>query len=115
MPLYCKAYFLQYSHLAANKRMPMSYAHKRAIALLVCLVLLLVWPERSTSNISHLPSNQNATTQQHQKSNTETIQDRHLATEEAVAYYNKWLMFFTAMLALATLGLGFATVLVSNQ
>jgi hypothetical protein len=43
-------------------------------------------------------------------SNRESQEERHLATEEAIAYYNKWLMFFTAFLAIATMGLGFATV-----
>jgi hypothetical protein len=40
----------------------------------------------------------------------QTIDERHQATEEAIAYYNKWLMFFTAVLAVATIVLGIATV-----
>jgi hypothetical protein len=42
--------------------------------------------------------------------NQQTIEERHEATEEAIAYYNKWLMFFTAALAVATIVLGSATV-----
>ncbi len=43
-------------------------------------------------------------------SNAQSIEERHQATEEAIARYNKWLMFFTAILAIATIILGGATV-----
>jgi hypothetical protein len=39
-----------------------------------------------------------------------TIEKWHQAAEETIAYYTKWLMFFTAVLALATVGLGYGTV-----
>jgi hypothetical protein len=39
------------------------------------------------------------------------MEERHQASEEAIAYYTKWLMLFTAILALATMGLGAATVI----
>ncbi len=42
--------------------------------------------------------------------NAKSIEEQHQATEEAIAYYNKWLMFFTAALAFATVVLGFATI-----
>jgi hypothetical protein len=62
------------------------------------------------SDIPHASINQNAPAQKKNKARSETIEERHQATEEAIAYYNKWLMFFTAVLAIATLGLGVATV-----
>jgi hypothetical protein len=42
--------------------------------------------------------------------NSQSIEGRHEATEEAIAYYNKLLTIFTAVLAIATIVLGSATV-----
>jgi hypothetical protein len=62
------------------------------------------------SEAPHASINQNAAAHKKDKTDSETIEERHQATEEAIAYYNKWLMFFTAILAIATFGLGVATV-----
>jgi hypothetical protein len=62
------------------------------------------------SNTPHAPINQSTAAQKNHPADAQTIEERHQATEETIAYYNKWLMFFTAILAVATVGLGFATV-----
>ena len=88
----------------------MSQQQRGVIALLLCLVVWLAWQDR---NLSHGPQpsiSQSAPTQEQHQTNFDSIEERHQATEEAIAYYNKWLMFFTAILAVATLGLGIATV-----
>jgi hypothetical protein len=43
-------------------------------------------------------------------SNTQSLEERHQVTEEAIARYNKGLMVFTGILAIATIVLGGATV-----
>jgi hypothetical protein len=43
-------------------------------------------------------------------SETPPLEERHQATEEAIAYYNKWLTYFTAFLAVATFLLFAATI-----
>jgi hypothetical protein len=42
--------------------------------------------------------------------NSDSTEKRHQVTEDTVANYNKWLMLFTALLAVATVGLVIATV-----
>lgn len=77
------------------------------IALALLLVIgfgVEVW---RASNAPLVPINQNASTQREHQPNLETQKER---PEEAIARYNKWLTFFTAILAIATVGLGFATI-----
>jgi hypothetical protein len=75
------------------------------IVLAICFVSVygaLVW---QSSHAPQSPSHQAATKNEH-KTNTQTIEERHQATEEAIANYNLWIMAFTGVLAFATAGLG---------
>jgi hypothetical protein len=60
-----------------------------------------------TLNVPHSPINQSASNQKQRGGNSESQKE---SAEEAIARYNKWLSIFTAILAVATLGLGGATV-----
>ena len=79
-------------------------------ALALCFAIGFGAEVWRASKIPHPSINQSTTAQKEHHPNSKTIEERHQATEEAIAYYNKWLMFFTAILAVATLGLGTATV-----
>ena len=79
------------------------------IALATCFAVAVAGEVWQASNPPHVPIGQSPSAQQKYKPNSETIEERHQATEEAIAYYNRWLMFFTAILAVATVGLGSAT------
>jgi hypothetical protein len=59
------------------------------------------------SNIPPSSINQNAGGQKGGEAKPETSKE---STDEAIARYNKWLTIFTAVLAIATIGLGTATV-----
>lgn len=79
-----------------------------ALAILLAIGwAAVIW---RASNVPHPPINQSAADQKYRQPKSETIEERHQATEEAIAYYNKWLMFFTAILAVSTVGLGVATI-----
>lgn len=80
------------------------------IALAFCLAVAIGMEIWQSSHSLHAPIGQSAAAQQEYKANNETIEERHQATEEAIARYNKWLMFFTAILAAATVVLGSATI-----
>jgi hypothetical protein len=78
-----------------------------AIALTLCFAMgfgVEVW---WASNTPHPPINQNTTAQKEHRADTKTEKE---STEQAIARYNWWLTLFTAVLAVATLGLGVATV-----
>jgi hypothetical protein len=82
------------------------------IALALCFagaIGMEIWqssgkPQPSASQ----PPTRISAAQNERKANA--VEERHQASEEAIAYYTKWLMFFTAVLALATVGLGYTTV-----
>jgi hypothetical protein len=59
------------------------------------------------SNTPHVPIYQSATKQKERTTNAESPKE---SAEEAIVRYNKWLTIFTAILAIATVGLGFATI-----
>jgi hypothetical protein len=77
------------------------------IALALCFAIAIAGELWQASNSLHVPINQNAATQHQAKADNETPKEN---AEEAIARYNKWLTFFTAILAVATVGLGFATI-----
>jgi hypothetical protein len=83
----------------------MNYALNRVVALFLCLVVGLVWVDRPSSHPPYAPS-QSATTKDNDKTSAKTIEERHEATEEAIADYTLSLMAFTGILAVATGGLG---------
>jgi hypothetical protein len=58
---------------------------------------------------SSQPPTQIAAANNEHETNPKTIEERQQTSEEALAYYTKWLMFFTAVLAVATAGLGYVT------
>ncbi len=75
------------------------------VALSICLGMAIgaeIW------QASHSPQspNQRATAKDNYGTSSKTIEERHQATEEAIAYYTLWLMAFTGILAIATAGLG---------
>jgi hypothetical protein len=87
--------------------------HQKAammVALVICFAGAVAGEVWQASNTPHVPAGQSASAQSEHTTDPETIEERHQTTEEAIAYYNKWLMFFTAVLAAATVGLGTATV-----
>lgn len=57
---------------------------------------------------SHPPQSpgQRTASKNNKRTATKTIEERHEATEEAIATYTLWLMAFTGILAIATAGLG---------
>ena len=80
----------------------MGYPQKRVIALLLCLaVALAVFSSRNAS------IEQSAQPHKYYASNAQSQKE---SAEEAIARYNWWLTLFTAILAVATVGLGSATV-----
>jgi hypothetical protein len=83
----------------------LSLAHRRVIAALVVLVVFLCWVDWQTSYPPLTPSKAAATNDDH-KTNAKTAEERHQATEDAIATYTLWLMAFTGILAIATAGLG---------
>jgi hypothetical protein len=79
----------------------MDYPQKRVIAFLLCLVVMIA------VSSSRAPIEPSAQAQKHYASNH---QSQNESAEEAIARYNWWLTLFTAILAVATMGLGGATV-----
>jgi hypothetical protein len=79
------------------------------VALTICFAVAMGMEIWQASNSARVQLHHNPSTQNGHKTNYATIEQRHQATEETIAYYNKWLMFFTAILAFATVGLGTAT------
>jgi hypothetical protein len=86
--------------------------YQNAVWFALAILLAIGWGAViwQASNISHPSIKQNTEAKKDNQPNSKTIEERHQATEEAIAYYNKWLMFFTAILALATMGLGGSTL-----
>jgi hypothetical protein len=84
------------------------------LALFVCLTVgfgsIVGISSLNPKPQTHQSPTQNSATKNEPKTDSKTIEERHQVTEEAIAYYTKWLMFFTAILAIATVGLGAATV-----
>jgi hypothetical protein len=83
------------------------FLNAAVIALALCMATGFgagVW---RASNIPHPSINHNATAQKESQPNPEAPKE---STEEAIARYNKWLTVFTGILAIATTGLGIATV-----
>ena len=78
-----------------------------AIALAICFAVAIVGELRNTSDFLHSPIDQNAAAQHKTKASDETPKE---SAEQAIARYNYWLTIFTAVLASATVILGFATV-----
>lgn len=54
-------------------------------------------------------SEQRNAQRQYPSASTQSPEERHQATEQALAEYTKWLMLFTGVMAIATIGLGGAT------
>jgi hypothetical protein len=79
----------------------MGYPQKRVIAFLLCLVVVIA------AFSSNTPIESNTQAQKHYASNR---QSQNESAEQAIARYNWWLTLFTAILAVATVGLGGATV-----
>jgi hypothetical protein len=76
-------------------------------ALAICFALAVGGEIREALNTPHAPINQCAP---HQKNCNADAQTKKESAEEAIARYNWWLTLFTAILAVATLGLGLATI-----
>jgi hypothetical protein len=77
------------------------------IALAICFAVAISMEVREASNTPHEPINQSATSQPERKADNEARKER---PDEAIARYNWWLTLFTAVLAVATVVLGLATV-----
>jgi len=75
------------------------------IALVVCLAVAVVGEVWEPTHAPQSP-HQNSAAQQNQQS-AESAQER---PEEVIARYNRYLAYFTAILAMATIGLGFGTI-----
>ncbi len=75
------------------------------IALALCFAGAIVGELRDASHAPQSPS-QYAAAKNENKAAAKTIEERHQATEEAIATYTLWLMAFTGILAFATAGLG---------
>jgi hypothetical protein len=84
---------------------------KRLSAFVLFGFLLLGWGFLAwqASNIPHIAPNQNSATQEHHQSGADA-KTEGTGTEVAIARYTYWLMFFTGVLAVATVGLGIATI-----
>jgi hypothetical protein len=80
----------------------MGYPQKRMIAALLCLVVVIAAFSSRNASIED--------TAQPKKCYASDCQTQKESAEEAIARYNWWLTLFTAILAVATTGLGAATV-----
>jgi hypothetical protein len=76
------------------------------IALVLCLATAIGGEILEASNSPHASVAQKMTEQINAGADFHTQNE---SAEEAIARYNKWLTIFTAVLAVATVGLGFAT------
>jgi hypothetical protein len=79
------------------------------IALFACLVIgfgIAVW---SASQHSYSPPQHKSATQKERGTDKHAIEERE-SPEEALARYTLWLVVFTGVLAVATIGLGVGTI-----
>jgi hypothetical protein len=78
------------------------------VALFLCLTAGFVFvvgvSSRRPQPAPHQSPSQSSAPKNERQADSNTIEERHQATEEAIAYYTKWLMFFTAVLGVATWG-----------
>jgi hypothetical protein len=77
------------------------------IALALCFAGAIGMEIWQASNSVHVAVNQDAAKKKESAAYVESPKE---STEQVIARYNKWLTIFTAILAAATVGLGFATV-----
>jgi hypothetical protein len=77
------------------------------IALAACLLIGFGGAVWRASNSIHVVINQDLAKKKERPTDADSPKE---SAEEAIARYNKWLTIFTAILAVATVGLGFATV-----
>ena len=77
------------------------------IALALCFAVAIGMEILEALQFPHAPIDQSTAAQHSHETYSETQKEK---PEEAIARYNKWLTFFTAVLAVATVVLGLATV-----
>ena len=77
------------------------------IVLALCFAGAIGMEVWQASNAVHVAVNQDAAKNKQHATDAESPKE---SAEEAIARYNRWLTIFTAILAVATVGLGFATV-----
>ena len=81
----------------------LSYAHKRVIALLVCLVIGIAWQSRVSWEHSHQYESHDARPNEADKKTTQVTAD------ERIANYTRWVAILTGILSASTLLLWWVT------